>query len=298
MMLLNDGKKYVVHFGDSIIHAPEMPENSVDMMVYSPPFPAVFAYTSKSEDLGNSEDLKGEAPLHFGFFFRQMVRLLKPGRVMMVHCTQIVRMKRSGGQGNYDFRGLLIRLAERAGFIYDYDWLVRKGPQAQAIRTKSRALQFVGLEKCRTKSRGANCDYLIKFMKPGDSEVPVDSEEQVSRNDWIDWAEGSWDDIRETDTLNTAEARGPEDVRHICALQLSVVKRLIRLYSNPEEIVFTPFAGIGTELHCALNLGRRAYGCELKREYFDAAIRNCEKAIKVQREEQEDLFGELVNVCS
>lgn len=278
MDLLPLEQQWAIHHGDCIPHMREMPEESIDLAVFSPPFPAVFAYTSSAADIGNSEDLRHEAKLHFSFFFRSIRRVIKPGRVMVVHCNQIVRMKRSGGDGVFDFRGLLIRLAERAGFIFEYDWCVRRNPQSQAIRTKSRELQFAGLESDRANSRGALPDYLLKFSVPGVNAVPIDSEGQVSRNEWIEWAECCWTGIRETDTLNVADGRGDNDTKHICALQLGVIDRLVRLYSNPGEIVFSPFAGIGSEGYTALKLGRRFYGCELKDEYFQAAARNLRRA--------------------
>jgi DNA modification methylase len=235
--------------------------------------------------------LKGETKLHLSYFYRQLARVVKPGRVVMVHVMQIPRMKRSGENGLCDFRGLNIRIGERAGLVYEYDWSVRKNPQAQAIRTKSRELQFSGLESDRAKSRGCLPDYLIKFRAPGDNAAVVDSVEQVTRDEWIRWAECCWMDIRETDTLNVREGRGEDDTKHICPLQLGVIDRLIRLYTNPSEIVFSPFAGIGSEGYTALKLGRRFYGCELKQEYYDAAIANLERAISArEREAQQILF--------
>lgn len=289
-MLLRDDQLYHVHHGDCIPHMAQMPAACIDFAVFSPPFPSLYAYTSEEADIGNSEDLKGEGKLHLSFFYRQLARLVKPGRVAIVHVMQIPRMKRSGGVGLFDFRGFNIRLAERAGLIFEYDWLIRKNPQAQAIRTRSRELQFAGLESDRAKSRGALGDYLLKFRPPGDNEIPVHGESQVNRNDWINWAEPSWLDIRETDTLNVAEGRGTDDTKHICALQLGVIERAIRLYSNPGEIVGTPFAGIGSEIYAALKLGRRAYGCELKDEYHAAALRNAERAIVQRKEDQRTMF--------
>lgn len=276
--LLSEKELWKVVHCDCIPHLHAMPEESVDLAVFSPPFPAVYAYTSEAADLGNSEELQNEARLHFSFFFRGLRKVMKPGRAVIVHCSQIVRMRRSGEQGMFDFRGLLIRLATRAGFIYEYDWLVRKNPQSQAIRTKSRSLQFSGLESDRAKSRGAMGDYLIKFVAPGENAVKIDGEGQVSRNEWIQWAECCWMDIRETDTLNVAAGRAENDTKHICALQLSVIDRIVRLYSNAGEIVFSPFTGIGSEGYTALKLGRRFYGCELKDEYFAAAGKNLAKA--------------------
>jgi DNA modification methylase len=163
--------------------------------------------------------------------------------------------------------------------VYEYDWLVRKNPQAQAIRTKSRELQFSGLEADRSKTRGTLGDYLIKFRAPGENDTAIDAMGQVSRIDWIDWAECCWSDIRETDTLNVKEGRGEDDVKHICPLQLKVIDRLVRLYSNPGDIVFSPFTGIGSEGYVSLTLGRRFYGCELKPEYLNASLVNLERAI-------------------
>lgn len=288
-MLLSDGQDYAIHHGDCVERMATMPRASVDCAVFSPPFPSVYAYTSLTEDIGNSESTV-EFKLHFGFFFRQLIGVIKPGRSALVHCTQIVRMKRSGEEGLYDFRGLLIRLAVRSGFIYDYDWIVRRNPQSQAIRTKSRSLQFAGLESDRAQSRGAMGDYLIKLRVPGENAVPINSRGQVSRNQWIDWAECSWSGINETDTLNVAEGRGENDTKHICPLQLGTIERLVRLYSNPGEIVFSPFAGIGSELYTALKLGRCAYGCEIKPEYHTAALRNCERALRQRKESERTLF--------
>lgn len=284
-MILQSDQKYHIHYGDCILHMPTMPAASMDFAVFSPPFPALYAYTSSPADIGNSENLDHEAKLHLSFFYRQLARVLKPGRVAMVHVMQIPRMKRSGEVGLFDFRGLNIRVGQRSGLIYEYDWGVRKNPQSQAIRTKSRELQFAGLESDRAKCRGALPDYLIKFRAPGENEVPVVGENQVSRNDWIDWAEAFWTDIRETDTLNTAEGKGPNDTKHICPLQLSVIRRLVKLYSNPGEIVFSPFAGIGSEGYEAVRLGRRFYGCELKDEYLAAALENLQRASKSIEEE-------------
>ncbi len=266
----------------------EMPPASVDFAVFSPPFPSLFSYTSSTEDIGNSEGLRGEAKTHMGFFYRQLVRVMKPGRICVVHVMQIPGLARNGEKGTYDFRGLNIRLGERCGFIYQYDWLVRKNPQAQAIRTHSHKLLFVSLERDRAVSCGAFGDYLIKFITPGENATPVASKE-ITREQWIDWAEAAWT-IRETRTLNVKEGRGEDDTKHICPLQLDVIERLVKLYTNPGEVVFSPFTGIGSEGYTALKLGRRFYGCELKDEYHAAALKNCERALTERKEEQKSLF--------
>lgn len=293
--MITDEQQWALHHGDAIEHMATMPPASVDFSVFSPPFPSLYAYTDSDRDIGNSEDLGGDAKLHLSFFYRQLSRLIKSGRVVVIHVAQIPRMKRAGGVGLCDFRGLNIRIGERAGLIYEYDWMVRKGPQSQAIRTRSRELQFSGLESDRAKSRGALPDYLIKFRRPGENLVPIDSEAEVSRNEWIDWAESCWSDIRETDTLNLVGTKGEGDTRHICPLQLPVIDRLVRLYSNPGELVFSPFAGIGSEGVMSLKRGRRFYGCELKKEYYQAAVKNLTLAAKVKTEEQQySLFPDPV----
>lgn len=292
-MLLSN-QQWHVHHGDCIEHMATMPEKSVDMAVFSPPFPALYSYTSSDRDIGNSEDLTGNGKLHLSFFYNQLKRVVKPGRVIVVHVMQIPRMKRTGGEGLFDFRGLNIRLGERAGLVFEYDWMIRKNPQAQALRTRSRELQFAGLEADRAKSRGTLPEYLIKFRVPGENAVAIDSEGEVSRNDWIKWAEACWDDIRESDTLNTKAAKSEDDTRHICPLQLSVIDRLVRLYTNPGEIVFSPFTGIGSEGYVAVKNRRRFYGCELKDEYYHAAQANIAKAYKqFMQAPANDLFADV-----
>ena len=281
---------YAVHHGDCIPHMMEaMPPASVDFSVFSPPFPALYAYTSDEADLGNTDTFGDEAKVHFSYMYRGLARVLKPGRAAIVHVCQIPRMKRTGGVGLCDFRGWNIRLAERAGLVFEYDWCITKNPQSQAIRTRSREMQFAGLESDRAKCRGAIPDYLIKFRAPGENVDPVDAPNQVSRNNWIDWAEAAWTDIRETNTLNTKEAKSEDDVRHICPLQLDVIERCVRLFSDPGEVVFSPFTGIGSEGYVSLKFDRRFYGCELKDEYHSTALRNLGR-VTAKREAELTLF--------
>jgi DNA modification methylase len=302
--MLNLSESYAVHHGDCIPHMlDDMPESSVDMSIFSPPFPSLYAYTDSESDIGNVDAMGDEAKVHLGFLYAGLARVLKPGRVAVVHVCQIPRMKRSGGVGLCDFRGLNIRLGERAGLVYEYDWMIRKNPQAQAIRTRSRELQFAGLESDRASQRGTIQDYLIKFRKPGENQVKIDTKNQVSRNDWIDWAEGCWSDIIETDTLNTAAAKSEDDTKHICPLQLEPIRRCVLLYSNPGELVFSPFTGIGSEGYMAIGGRspktkkqiadpRRFYGCELKKEYHAQALRNLATASEQQQSiEQLELFA-------
>lgn len=291
MSLLSENERWRIVQEDCILHMPEMPSQSVDFSVFSPPFPSLFSYGDKPNDIGNSEDFTGDAKLHLRFFANQLIRVMKPGRVVVVHCQNIAGMKRSGDPSTIDLRGLLIRVAKWAGFFYDTDICVTKNPQSQAIRTRSRKLQFTGLEADRAQSAPAFCDYLIKLRAPGVNEVPI-RENPLTRNEWIDWAEGAWDwrSVRETDTLNTKEGKGEDDTKHICPLQLPVIRRCVRLWSNPDEIVFSPFTGIGSEGYVSLLEGRRFYGCEIKDEYFQTARRNLSKA-EHSNEDQMALFA-------
>ena len=287
-------KTWSIHHGDCIPHMMEVMEpQSVDMSVFSPPFPSLYAYTSSPADIGNTDTMGSEAKVHLSFFYRGLARVLKPGRVACVHVCQIPRMKRTGEVGLCDFRGFNIRIGERAGLIYEYDWCIRKNPQAQAIRTRARELQFAGLESDRAKQRGTIADYIIKFRAPGENETPIVGENQVSRNQWIDWAEAAWMDIRETNTLNVKAGKGEDDTKHICPLQLDVIERCVRLYSNPGELVFSPFTGIGSEGYVSLKLGRRFYGCELKDEYIAAARDNLTSMERqLAADKQSSLFDE------
>lgn len=300
-----DGDQWHIEHGDCIEIMHTMPDKCIDFAVFSPPFPSLYAYTDSEADIGNVDVMGDEASIHLRFFYSALSRLIKPGRAVVVHVMQIPRMKRTGEVGLSDFRGINIRLAERCGLVYEYDWSVRKNPQAQAIRTKSRELQFAGLESDRAKQRGSLADYLIKFRAPGENRVRIDTKGQVSRNDWIKWAECTWDDIIETDTLNVAAGRDEKDVKHVCPLQLEVVRRLVLLYSNPGEIVFSPFTGIGSEGFMAVGgkspkTGRaiadprRFFGCELKESYHRAACANLTAAVESRESgEQKTLaFGD------
>ena len=298
MDILN-GKNWHIHHGDCIPHmASDMPAESVDFAVFSPPFPSLYAYTSEACDIGNTAVVDAEARIHLSFFYKALRRILKPGRVAIVHVCQIPRMKRAGEVGMCDFRGLNIRIGERAGLVYEFDWLIRKNPQAQAIRTRSRELQFAGLEADRANTRGTIADYLIKFRAPGDNKNPINAKGQVSRNNWIDWAESAWMDINENDTLNYKLGKGEEDTKHICPLQLEPIRRCVLLFSNPGEIVFSPFTGVGSEGFMALGgtspkTGRcvadprRFYGCEIKPEYLKQATKNLSAAEQSSQREQQ-----------
>ena len=225
---------------------------------------------------------------------------MKQGRMVCCHVAQVPHQKRaSGREGLKDLRGMIIRLSERAGFWYVGEAGIHKNPQSQAIRTKSKALLFARLEDDHLNSRPALADYVLFFKKPGDVAVPVlgnlsdTGKRQDERNTWIKWAKPFWDDIRETETLNVRGTKGKDDTKHICPLQLEVIKRCVRLYSNPGEIVMSPFAGIGSEGYVSLLEQRRFVGMELKAEYAEAARKNLANAERLSKEEKMPLLAQL-----
>jgi len=266
------GDNWTAMLGDSCERLADVPDNSVDLSIYSPPFASLFTYSPSDRDLGNCRD-KDEFQQHYRFIVEELLRVIKPGRLCVVHCQQLATQKgRDGAIGLYDFRGDLIRNHVEAGWIFHGEVTIDKDPQAQAIRTKATSLMFVTLNKDSSMSRPAMADYLLMFRKPGDNETAIKPE--CDNETWIEWARPVWFGIRETNTLNTAVAREDADERHICPLQLDLIERVIRLWSNRGETVLTPFLGIGSEVYSAVKLGRRGIGCELKPSYWRTAVGN------------------------
>ena len=266
------GDNWTAMLGDSCERLADVPDNSVDLSIYSPPFASLFTYSPSDRDLGNCRD-RDEFQQHYRFIVEELLRVLKPGRLCVVHCQQLATQKgRDGAIGLYDFRGDLIRNHVDAGWIFHGEVTIDKDPQAQAIRTKATSLMFVTLNKDSSMSRPAMADYLLMFRKPGDNETAIKPE--CDNETWIEWARPVWFGIRETNTLNTAIAREDADERHICPLQLDLIERVIRLWSNRGETVLTPFLGIGSEVYSAVKLGRRGIGCELKPSYWRTAVSN------------------------
>lgn len=290
-----NGEGWTLYLGDSIERLATEPTDSVDLAIFSPPFPSLYVYSPSDRDLGNSDSLD-QFIEHYRFLVDELLRVTKPGRIVAVHCMQIPTQKwRDGAIGLVDFRGALIAAHVAAGFIFHGEATIQKDPQAQAIRTKSTSLLFVSLERDGVAVRPALADYLLLFRVPGDNAEPVDVD--VSRDEWISWAHPAWepsnvDDailataglercwygIRETNTLNTAVAKESNDERHICPLQLDLIERVVRLYSNQGDLVLSPFAGIGSEGVVAIQQGRRFLGCELKPSYWQTAAANLARA--------------------
>lgn len=262
--------------GDCVERTRELADDSVDFSVFSPPFASLYTYSASDRDMGNSKGFD-EFFEHYRYLVGELLRVTKPGRIVAVHCQQLSTTKATHGViGLSDFRGLLIRCHQDAGFVYHGEVCIDKDPQAQAIRTHSKALLFVQLHKDASWLRPALADYILLFRKAGDNAVPI--EPDISNNEWIEWARPIWYGINESDTLNVRVARDNRDERHICPLQLGTIERCIRLWSNPGEMVFSPFMGIGSEGYVAVRLGRRFTGIELKPEYYQVAVDNIGRA--------------------
>lgn len=258
--------------GDSCERLAEVATNSIDLTVYSPPFASLFTYSPSDRDLGNCRDAD-EFAVHYRFIVDELLRITKPGRLSVVHCQQLTTQKgRDGAIGLYDFRGDLIKAHVEAGWIFHGEVTIDKDPQAQAIRTKATTLMFQTLNRDSSMSRPALADYLLMFRKPGDNAVQIKPE--CDNETWIQWARPIWYGIRETNTLNTSVARDDADERHICPLQLDLIERVVRLWSNRGETVLTPFMGIGSEVYTAVKHGRIGIGCELKPSYWRTAVNN------------------------
>jgi DNA modification methylase len=266
------GDNWTLWLGDSCERMAEIPDQSVDLSVYSPPFASLFTYSPSPRDLGNSAS-RGEFFEHYGYIVRENLRITKPGRICAVHVQQLTTTKSIHGIiGLTDFRGQVISAYMDDGWTFHGEVTIDKDPQAQAIRTKAQALMFVTKNRDSAATRPALADYLLLFKAPGDNQTPIKND--VSNEEWIEWARPVWLDIRETNTLNARAGRDANDERHICPLQLDFIERVIRLWSNEGELVFTPFAGIGSEVYTAVKLGRRGHGIELKPSYWRTAVNN------------------------
>lgn len=274
-MTIETGPQWTAMQGDSCERLGELPDNSVDLSVYSPPFASLYTYSPDDRDLGNCADTATFLE-HYQFITTELLRVVKPGRIVAVHCAQLPSLKwRDGFVGLQDFRGDLIRAHCSTGWQFHGEVTIDKDPQIQALRTKAQPLMFQTLRKDSAASRPGMADYLLFFRKPGDNAVQIKPD--IDNPTWVKWAHPVWYDIRETDTLNPSIAREADDERHICPLQLGLIERVVHLWSNPGETVLTPFMGIGSEVHTAVRLGRRGIGCELKPSYYQTAVANLRK---------------------
>lgn len=281
---------------DSVEAVKMFDDNSIDEIIYSPPFSSLYTYSNSDRDLGNSKNDE-EFFEHFDFLVADLLRVLKPGRIMAVHCMNLPTSKeRDGYIGIKDFRGELIREFQKAGFIYHSEVCIWKNPVTAMQRTKALGLLHKQLKKDSCMSRMGIPDYVIFMRKPGDNpERVTHTNETFPVSEWQEYASPIWDelnspvwwDINQSDTLNARVPHDSESERHICPLQLPVIERCIRMYSNKGDTIFTPFLGIGSEVYQAIKMGRRGIGIELKPAYFQTAIENIKN---VEMEEEQMTF--------
>lgn len=284
------GDGWTLTNGDCVDGVAALPDESIGLSVYSPPFLSLYTYSATERDMGNCAS-SAEFFEHFSYLLRELLRVTKPGRHTCVHVAQVAAMlERDGYIGLKDFRGDTIRAYIDAGWIYHGEVCIDKDPQSQAIRTKAKGLLFVQMRKDSSWSRPALADYILVFRKPGTNAEPIQPD--ITNDQWIEWARPIWYGIRESDTLHVAEARGDDDERHICPLQLGTIERCIRLWSNPNDLILSPFTGIGSEGYEAVRLGRRFVGFELKPQYAEVAAKNLHAAVAAKSQ------GSLFNAAS
>jgi hypothetical protein len=270
-----------IYHGDSVEVLKSLPSDSVDYMIYSPPFASLYTYSNSERDLGNCRS-REEFFLHYSFIAQELYRVLKPGRNLSFHCMNLPSTKeRDGFIGIHDFRGELIRAHQKDGFIFHSEVCIWKDPVTAMQRTKAIGLLYKQLRKDSCISRQGIPDYLVTMRKPGENlERVTKTYDSFPVDRWQAYASPVWMDINPSDTLQKESAREDNDERHICPLQLQVIERGIELWTNPNDVVLSPFAGIGSEIYVAVKMGRRGIGIELKGSYYKQAVANVRAAEK------------------
>lgn len=278
-------QRYALYQGDCVEVVKGIPDNSIHYSIFSPPFASLYTYSSSDRDMGNSRDGE-EFQGHFQYLIKELYRILIPGRVLSVHCMNLPAMKsRDGFIGVKDFRGDIIRQFVAEGFIYHSEVCIWKNPVTEMQRTKALGLLHKQIRKDSAMCRQGLPDYLVTFRKPGDNPEPIPHDyDSFPVNVWQRYASPVWMDIRQSNTLQRKSARDEKDEKHICPLQLDVIERGIDLWTNPNDIVLDPFAGIGSVPYQAVQMGRRAVGIELKKSYYDLMDNNM-RAIETEYRE-------------
>lgn len=285
--------KFSIFNGDCVEVLKQIPDNSIHYSIFSPPFANLYTYSNSDRDMGNCKSDE-EFLEHFRYLVKELNRVIMNGRLVSFHCMQIPLMKeRDGVIGLKDFRGQLIRIFQEEGFVLHSEVTVWKNPVTEMARTKALGLLHKQLKKDSSMSRQGIPDYVITMRKLGENpEKIIHTTETFPVNAWQKYASPVWMDIKQSNTLNGKIARVEEDERHICPLQLEIIKRCIELWTNPNDIVLDPFAGIGSTPYVALRMGRRGLGIELKESYYKQAVINCTDALEEPR--IEDLDGEII----
>jgi len=305
---------YAIYHADTVEVAKTLPNDSIHFSIFSPPFETLYTYSNSDRDMGNSVTAE-QFWTHYRFLIQEQFRVMMPGRLVAIHCMNLPTSKANDGFiGIRDFRGEIIRAYQQAGFIYHSEVCIWKDPVVAMQRTKALGLLHKQLMKDSALSRQGIPDYLVVMRKPGDNPepitgaldhfvgedvppnfVPVEYDDGrrawVVGNDnatpidiWQRYASPIWMDISQTNTLQYQTARDSDDERHICPLQLDVIERSMQLWSNPGDVVWSPFMGIGSEGYVAIQMGRKFVGAELKASYFALAKRNLEQAKVVQQD--------------
>ena len=283
-----NGDGFTVHMGDCVKWTKRMADNSVDYSVFSPPFADLFVYSNSDHDMGNCAN-DAEFVAQLKFLIGELFRIVKPGRNVSFHCMNLPTTKmRQGYIGLRDFRGDLIRAFQDAGFIYHSEVCIWKDPVVAMQRTKALGLLHKTIRENATMSRMGLPDYVVTMRKPGEIVERVTHGDDLPVMMWQKYASPIWDDINQSRTLNKMPARDDKDLKHMCPLQLDVIERCIHLWTNPGDVVFSPFTGIGSEGFCSVKMGRKFIGTELKPAYFELACQNIEDA---KKHEQEGLFA-------
>ena len=282
----HSGKRFQAINGDCVDVLSQFPENSIGFSVYSPPFGSLFVYSEGAADMGNSTD--DEFVLHYLYMVREKFRVTKPGRITAVHCSDLPMTKwKDGAVGIKDFSGQIIKIHEEAGWILHGRRTIWKCPVVEMTRTKHVGLLYKQLQKDSSKSRGGMPDYLLTFIKPGDNPDPINhTPEDFPLDQWQEWASPVWMSVRQSNVLNVKAAKDANDERHLCPLQLDVIERALIMWSNEDDIVLSPFMGIGSEGVSSLKLNRRFVGIELKESYWRQACRYLDA-----QDKQDDLFA-------
>ena len=284
-----EGDGWVMYQADCVDVLRSLPDASVHFQILSPPFESLYTYSASDRDMGNSRD-SNQFWDHYLFLVFEQARVLKPGRLMSVHCMNLPTSKTHHGYiGIRDLRGEIIRAHENAGLIYHSEVCIWKDPVTAMQRTKALGLLHKQIKKDSTMSRQGIPDYLVTFRKPGENPEPVThTNESFPVQLWQRYASPVWMDINPSNTLQYRSAREHNDERHIAPLQLQVIERAIELWTNPGDVVLSPFAGIGSEGFVAVKMGRKFIGAELKASYYGQACRNLAQA----KREQGGLFAE------
>ena len=305
--IIND--EMSIYHADTVEVARGLPDESVGFSVFSPPFESLYTYSNSDRDMGNSKD-SNEFWQQYLFLVKEQFRVMKPGRIIAIHCMNLPTSKQNDGFiGIRDFRGELIKAYQDAGFIFHSEVVIWKDPVIAMQRTKALGLLHKTVKKDSSMSRMGIPDTMIMMRKPGanvdhiagefkyyvgDSPAPdferhewddgrtcwkvKPSSQNTSVDVWQRYASPVWMDVNQSDTLNFREGRDSDDERHICPLQLDVIQRCVQLWSNPDDVVWSPFMGIGSEGYISLKMGRKFIGAELKESYFNLAVRNLESA--------------------